>query len=107
MENSKFKKKLGAKYLFDHYLPSANIHGNGLSSDSDSPKPTCFQTFVILLYLPSRVEFIQLALDYKPVNLGQGFPDFAAPPHVSKALSDAATGPNVLLNQYTRGFVSS
>ncbi|KAG8186466.1 hypothetical protein JTE90_009225 [Oedothorax gibbosus] len=50
------------------------------------------------------VEFIQLALDYKPVNLGQGFPDFAAPPHVSKALADAATGPNVLLNQYTRGF---
>jgi len=50
------------------------------------------------------VEFIQLALDYKPVNLGQGFPDFAAPDHVAKALSDAATGPNVLLNQYTRGF---
>ncbi|XP_054712521.1 kynurenine aminotransferase-like isoform X2 [Uloborus diversus] len=50
------------------------------------------------------VEFIQLALDYKPVNLGQGFPDFAAPEHVAKALSDATTGPNVLLNQYTRGF---
>ncbi|XP_035211809.1 kynurenine--oxoglutarate transaminase 3-like [Stegodyphus dumicola] len=50
------------------------------------------------------VEFIQLALDYKPVNLGQGFPDFAAPAHVAKALSDAAIGPNVLLNQYTRGF---
>ncbi|GFR10602.1 kynurenine--oxoglutarate transaminase 3 [Trichonephila clavata] len=50
------------------------------------------------------VEFIQLALDYKPVNLGQGFPDFAAPDHVSKALSQAAVSPNVLLNQYTRGF---
>lgn len=50
------------------------------------------------------VEFIQLALDYKPVNLGQGFPDFAAPEHVTKALSDAASSPNVLLNQYTRGF---
>lgn len=50
------------------------------------------------------VEFIQLALDYKPVNLGQGFPDFAAPEHVAKALSEAAIGPNVLLNQYTRGF---
>ncbi|XP_055947650.1 kynurenine aminotransferase-like isoform X2 [Argiope bruennichi] len=50
------------------------------------------------------VEFIQLALDYKPVNLGQGFPDFAAPDHVAKALSDAVLSPNVLLNQYTRGF---
>ncbi|GBN24969.1 Kynurenine--oxoglutarate transaminase 3 [Araneus ventricosus] len=50
------------------------------------------------------VEFIQLALDYKPVNLGQGFPDFAAPAHVTKALSDAVLSPNVLLNQYTRGF---
>lgn len=50
------------------------------------------------------VEFIQLALDYKPVNLGQGFPDFAAPEHVSKALSEATIGSNVLLNQYTRGF---
>lgn len=52
------------------------------------------------------MEFIQLALDYKPVNLGQGFPDFAAPEHVAKALSEAAIGPNILLNQYTRGFVS-
>ncbi|GFS96660.1 kynurenine--oxoglutarate transaminase 3 [Nephila pilipes] len=50
------------------------------------------------------VEFIQLALDYKPVNLGQGFPDFAAPDHVAKALSEAVISSNVLLNQYTRGF---
>lgn len=50
------------------------------------------------------VEFIQLALQYKPVNLGQGFPDFAAPEAVVKALSDATTSTNVLLNQYTRGF---
>jgi len=44
-------------------------------------------------------------LDYKPLNLGQGFPDFAAPLHVCKALSDAVMSENVLLNQYTRGFV--
>ncbi|XP_013790186.1 kynurenine--oxoglutarate transaminase 3-like isoform X2 [Limulus polyphemus] len=50
------------------------------------------------------VEFIRLAQEVKPVNLGQGFPDFAAPEFVTKALSDAVTGPNVLLNQYTRGF---
>jgi kynurenine--oxoglutarate transaminase/cysteine-S-conjugate beta-lyase/glutamine--phenylpyruvate transaminase len=53
------------------------------------------------------VEYIQLALDHKPLNLGQGFPDFAAPDYVTKALADIATGENVLLNQYTRGFVSS
>jgi hypothetical protein len=47
-----------------------------------------------------------LALDHKPLNLGQGFPDFAAPGHVTQALADAATSQNVLLNQYTRGFVS-
>lgn len=80
----------------------------------------------------NRVEFIQLALEEKPLNLGQGFPgwfswqfdsynqreltsdlffplftDFAAPEHVAKALSDATLSTtNVLLNQYTRGFVS-
>lgn len=50
------------------------------------------------------VEYIQLALEYKPLNLGQGFPDFAPPDYVTKALADTAVGPNVLLNQYTRGF---
>ncbi|KAI5694732.1 hypothetical protein M8J75_004268 [Diaphorina citri] len=51
------------------------------------------------------VEFIQLSLDHKPLNLGQGFPDYeSAPSHVSKGLADAATGENKLLNQYTRGF---
>lgn len=50
------------------------------------------------------VEYIQLAQDHKPLNLGQGFPDFAAPDYVTKALAEVATGENVLLNQYTRGF---
>lgn len=51
------------------------------------------------------VEFIQLSLDHKPLNLGQGFPDYeSAPAHVAKGLADAATGENKLLNQYTRGF---
>lgn len=52
-----------------------------------------------------RVEYIQLALEHKPLNLGQGFPDFAAPEHVTQALADVATGDNVLIHQYTRGFV--
>ncbi|KAK4293330.1 hypothetical protein Pmani_033965 [Petrolisthes manimaculis] len=51
------------------------------------------------------VEFIQLALEVKPLNLGQGFPDFAAPDTVRKALAKACTNDtNVLLNQYTRSF---
>lgn len=51
------------------------------------------------------VEFIQLSLDHKPLNLGQGFPDYeSAPDHVVRGLADATTGENRLLNQYTRGF---
>ncbi|XP_052747477.1 kynurenine aminotransferase isoform X2 [Bicyclus anynana] len=51
------------------------------------------------------VEYIQLAAEYKPaVNLGQGFPDYHAPDHVTKALANVATGENPLFNQYTRGF---
>lgn len=54
-----------------------------------------------------RVEFTALAVEHKPVNLGQGFPDFAAPDFVTKALADATMNSNVLLNQYTRGYVIS
>lgn len=50
------------------------------------------------------VEFIQLAIDYKPLNLGQGFPDFAAPVHVTSSLAKATNGSQYLLNQYTRSF---
>nr|XP_022917579.1 kynurenine--oxoglutarate transaminase 3 isoform X1 [Onthophagus taurus]XP_022917580.1 kynurenine--oxoglutarate transaminase 3 isoform X1 [Onthophagus taurus] len=50
------------------------------------------------------VEYIQLALEHKPLNLGQGFADFAPPDYITKALADISQGPNVLLHQYTRGF---
>ncbi|KAK6641672.1 hypothetical protein RUM44_013387 [Polyplax serrata] len=50
------------------------------------------------------VEYIQLATEHKPLNLGQGFPDFAPPDYIIKALTDTSTASNVLLNQYTRGF---
>ncbi|CAM9200344.1 unnamed protein product, partial [Lampetra fluviatilis] len=33
------------------------------------------------------VEFVKLARDYPSVNLGQGFPDFAAPESVTRALA--------------------
>ncbi|XP_076040063.1 kynurenine aminotransferase [Oratosquilla oratoria] len=51
------------------------------------------------------VEFIQLALEVKPLNLGQGFPDFCAPDTVRNALSKCCVDESKpLLNQYTRGF---
>lgn len=66
---------------------------------------TFAQTVIVIDAINAfRVEYIQLALEHKPLNLGQGFPDFAAPEHVTRALGEVANGPNVLLNQYTRGF---
>lgn len=54
------------------------------------------------------VEFIQLALDAKPLNLGQGFPDFAAPKYLLNSLQDASTNlsnpASTINNQYTRSF---
>lgn len=53
------------------------------------------------------VEFIQLALDHKPLNLGQGFPDFAAPQYLVESLENATKlgDPKMVLNhQYTRSF---
>lgn len=50
------------------------------------------------------VEFIDLAIKHKPLNLGQGFPDFAPPKHVTDALADVTKGDNILLHQYTRGY---
>lgn len=51
-------------------------------------------------------EFIKLALEVKPINLGQGLPDYelATPAHIRKNLSKATAGENFMLNQYTRGF---
>ncbi|KAL7730166.1 hypothetical protein ACLKA6_009429 [Drosophila palustris] len=48
-------------------------------------------------------EYIALAMQYKPLNLGQGFPDDAAPEYVTNALADIAKDANPLLHQYTRG----
>lgn len=49
-------------------------------------------------------EYIQLAAEYKPLNLGQGFTDYAVPAFIRDALAEAATSSNPLMNQYTRGF---
>nr|XP_057919412.1 kynurenine--oxoglutarate transaminase 1 isoform X2 [Doryrhamphus excisus] len=50
-----------------------------------------------------RVEFTQLAADYKVVNLGQGFPDFAPPKFVQDAFCNALSG-GPAMHQYTRAF---
>ncbi|XP_075988787.1 kynurenine aminotransferase isoform X2 [Anticarsia gemmatalis] len=51
------------------------------------------------------VEYVRLAAESKPpVNLGQGFPDYHAPAHVTKALSEISSNDNPLTHQYTRGY---
>lgn len=49
------------------------------------------------------VEFIALALETKPLNLGQGFPDDLVPEYVPKTLTEVVNEDPVLNNQYTRG----
>ncbi|BES94015.1 Aminotransferase class I and II [Nesidiocoris tenuis] len=50
-------------------------------------------------------EFIELAAKYHPLNLGQGFADFAAPGHVTRCLADVALSDDQpLLQQYSRGY---
>jgi aspartate/methionine/tyrosine aminotransferase len=54
-----------------------------------------------------RVDFTQLALKHKALNLGQGFPDYPPPKFVTDALVEVANSPNYFLHQYTREFVSN
>lgn len=51
-------------------------------------------------------EYVELAEKYKPLNLGQGFPDYPAPSYVTEALKNVAAVAETqpLLHQYTRGF---
>ena len=67
-----------------------------------------YQLLNTIVFHKFRVDFIQLAAEYKPVNLGQGFPDDKEliPDHVLKALKDVASDPSILHHQYARGFVS-
>ncbi|XP_056647722.1 kynurenine aminotransferase-like [Diorhabda sublineata] len=63
--------------------------------------------------LPSRygeskesvwTEYIQLAIDYKPLNLGQGFPDYPPPQYIMDALAKVSNQSDYMFHQYTRGF---
>lgn len=53
----------------------------------------------------ARVVFTRLAKEYDVVNLGQGFPDFSPPDFALQAFQQATSG-DIMLNQYTRAFVS-
>nr|XP_023012542.1 acyl-coenzyme A thioesterase 13-like [Leptinotarsa decemlineata] len=46
-----------------------------------------------------------MAIDYKPLNLGQGFPDYPPPQYIMDTLSNVAVGEDYMLHQYTRGFL--
>jgi len=50
------------------------------------------------------VEFIQLAKDYQPLNLGQGFPDDLVPNFVLDCLVETVKDDNKMIHQYTRAF---
>ncbi|KAH1021879.1 hypothetical protein HUJ04_011363 [Dendroctonus ponderosae] len=47
--------------------------------------------------------FYRLAMEYKPLNLGQGFPDYPPPEYITDALMQVASDGN--LHQYTRGYM--
>lgn len=47
-----------------------------------------------------------MAAEYNPVNLGQGFPDFAPPQYIQDAFCEALRG-GPSMHQYTRAFVGS
>ncbi|KAL3288661.1 hypothetical protein HHI36_003094 [Cryptolaemus montrouzieri] len=49
-------------------------------------------------------EITNLINQYKPLNLGMGFPDFPPPKDVTRVLSEVATDENFLLHQYSRQF---
>ncbi|KAF2884168.1 hypothetical protein ILUMI_21995 [Ignelater luminosus] len=48
-------------------------------------------------------EYIQLAADYDPLDLGQGFPDFSPPEYIISALDQVIKDKDIMLHQYTRG----
>lgn len=103
---------------------SLHLVHNSLLKDK-SPIKECLSIYTISKFITRRMslqispssvvanekesvwnEFSQLALDEKPkVNLGQGLPDYkeAVPDHIRENIVKAVTGPNFMLNQYTRG----
>ncbi|CAF1490136.1 unnamed protein product, partial [Rotaria sp. Silwood1] len=51
------------------------------------------------------IEFSALAIAHKAVNVGQGFIDYAPPSYFIDLYKETLDDPNILLHQYTRGYV--
>ncbi|VVC26951.1 Pyridoxal phosphate-dependent transferase, subdomain 2,Pyridoxal phosphate-dependent transferase [Cinara cedri] len=49
------------------------------------------------------IEYNQLAAITKPLNLGQGFPDYEPPARITNFLAEVASEKNLYFHQYTRG----
>lgn len=81
--------------VYDLHAGSADVQSKGIPFRLINDSITSF----------TRVEFSQLAADYKTVNLGQGFPDFSPPKFVQDAFCKAICG-GPAMHQYTRAFVS-
>lgn len=54
-----------------------------------------------------RIEYNKLAAVSKPLNLGQGFPDYEPPSRFFDFLIEVASEKNLSFNQYTRGLVNN
>lgn len=52
-----------------------------------------------------RIEYNKLAAITKPVNLGQGFPDYEPPERITNFLTEVASEKNLSFYQYARGMV--
>ncbi|RZC40993.1 kynurenine--oxoglutarate transaminase 3, partial [Asbolus verrucosus] len=95
-----FKRDFIAKLLIDIGMKPSIPEGGYFIMADWSP----LESQVDLSSESDQVEYIQLALEYKPLNLGQGFPDYPPPKYVTDALAQVANSENCLLHQYTRGF---
>jgi kynurenine--oxoglutarate transaminase/cysteine-S-conjugate beta-lyase/glutamine--phenylpyruvate transaminase len=53
-----------------------------------------------------RIEISKLTAITKPLNLGQGFPDYEPPSRFPQFLAEVASENNLNFHQYTRGLVN-
>jgi len=53
-----------------------------------------------------RFTLFDVVSQCQPLDFGMGFPDFAAPKHLTNALKEVAEGDDNLLHQYTQTFVN-
>jgi kynurenine--oxoglutarate transaminase/cysteine-S-conjugate beta-lyase/glutamine--phenylpyruvate transaminase len=54
--------------------------------------------------LDDLADCIQLALQYKPLNLGVAYPDYPPKKYITDSFAEVAKSDNTAIHQYTRGF---